>query len=826
VAVRIITTALWSGQRGPRLVERAPAAVGCGLLLGALGVRTELWLLALLGGGGIALVGWSATRADARRLWRFGLLNAVLLGVLVWAGTERSELQIEVAGDRVTAMLGSARLVASAGLHARGGVALSLAPTDSRPLAAGWTHESISWLEGAALWLASGLRSGVEGATVESPDGRVLAGASPLVWQPDTWASKLLTSEPLEAWSLRDDPRDGSVIQAGDQTWRNYRLSVSMVRPGSAVRALVRADDGGGGLVVMVGPDDRSFSIEERVQGRADRTIAGGLLEYKRDALGWLQALSRELLRTWLFALVLVAAARAVSPDVTLRSDRQPKLSMSSGIAAAGLFAALALTATGAISYFVLERIPHVQDGVTYLFQAQLFALGRFSAPAPALPEFFDQEFIVQYAGQWFGKYPPGQPLVLAPSVLVGAPWVVSPLAAGGAIALTYLAGRRIYGSGVATLAAILMLSSPFFLFMSGSMMAHPAGLFWTSLLLLAAVLGWQTESRVAWVMAGAAFGIMFITRQLTAIAVGAPLLAVFAARLIRDRRCWLTRSGLAALGLAPPIAFLLLFNWQLMGDPLRNPFELGWQGHDVIGFGPEAGIHGGHDLATGLANTWANTLELFRHLYGWPPYLTLAAAAVPIVVLSRTGWDWVLAASFAALVGAYVFYWADGIMFGPRYYYEALGMLALLSARGFALLTRLPLLVGDEDPKAAAMRAWRPLAPRVAVAAFVTCLLAIDLLGYLPAALRSYQGFNGIDRSRLDLVERAELEQALVFGSQQWPDWQPYGSVFPANGPLLNAKVIYARDLGLRDNGRLMRLYPERRSYLLRGDELIELSP
>ncbi|HEX6383957.1 MAG TPA: hypothetical protein VF177_04735, partial [Anaerolineae bacterium] len=33
-------------------------------------------------------------------------------------------------------------------------------------------------------------------------------------------------------------------------------------------------------------------------------------------------------------------------------------------------------------------RIPHVQDSVTYLFQAQTLAGGRLAAPAPSLPDF------------------------------------------------------------------------------------------------------------------------------------------------------------------------------------------------------------------------------------------------------------------------------------------------------------------------------------------------------------------------------------------------------------------------------------------------------
>jgi hypothetical protein len=96
-------------------------------------------------------------------------------------------------------------------------------------------------------------------------------------------------------------------------------------------------------------------------------------------------------------------------------------------------------------------------------------------------------------------------------------------------------------------------------------------------------------------------------------------------------------------------------------------------------------------------------------------------------------------------------------------------------------------------------------------------------MVGYMPPMLRLHQGYNGVSRARLNLVERAGLQHALVFVTQNWPDWQPYGSVFPANGPLLGGNVIYARDLGPTQNSRLMEQFPDRRAYLLRGLELFQ---
>jgi hypothetical protein len=203
--------------------------------------------------------------------------------------------------------------------------------------------------------------------------------------------------------------------------------------------------------------------------------------------------------------------------------------------------------------------------------------------------------------------------------------------------------------------------------------------------------------------------------------------------------------------------------------------------------------------------------------------YLTLAPPMMPLILVSRKLWDWVLAAGAVSLAVAYVAYWADGIMYGPRYYFEAASMLALLTARGFAMLAALPSQVStrsDPDWLATRRAAW------FATAALLGALLAVNLLGYLPSVLSASRGFNGVSRTRLDLVGRAQVGRALVFVTQRGVDWQPYGSVFPANGPLLDGEVIFARDLGEAENARLIALHPDRQPYLLRGLELTRISP
>ena len=104
--------------------------------------------------------------------------------------------------------------------------------------------------------------------------------------------------------------------------------------------------------------------------------------------------------------------------------------------------------------------------------------------------------------------------------------------------------------------------------------------------------------------------------------------------------------------------------------------------------------------------------------------------------------------------------------------------------------------------------------------------LFAVNLVGYMPELVLAYREYNGVSRAGLRTVQEAGLDQAVVFVTSDYPDWQSYGEVFLANGPFLDRGVIYARDLGQTENWRLMTRYAERRGWLLRDLQLTEIRP
>jgi hypothetical protein len=226
--------------------------------------------------------------------------------------------------------------------------------------------------------------------------------------------------------------------------------------------------------------------------------------------------------------------------------------------------------------------------------------------------------------------------------------------------------------------------------------------------------------------------------------------------------------------------------------------------------------MRNGHTLSDGLHNTTVNTLELMRYLYGWPLFVTLAFLLLPFVLGAARRWDWLLLASTAALIIGYIAYWPPGIMYGPRYYYEMLPMLLLLTGRGVDVLAKRAGQIADSIVRRRTSQelGW------VVVGLVLVGLLFLNLVVYLPHKIKELKGYNYTNAARLRAVADADIHNAVVFveGSQD-EGWWTYGSVFPQNDPLLRGDIIYARDLGDTRNFVLLASFPERTPYRLTKD-------
>jgi len=615
----------------------------------------------------------------------------------------------------------------------------------------------------------------------------------------------------------------------------SYAISADLMRGDGPQGILVGASRQGLGYLLVVRMDQPDALWYSWLQGTRLRSLAGAPLHV--TLLPSIQRVVRLLLGNVMAALLLLLVApllylffsgvlrltggagatsdtEAQRIERLLLSGRRPLvLGGIIGLAGAGIAALIAST--------LLARIPHVQDSVAYLFQAKTLALGRLSVPVPHPSSFFTEEFIPMYHGQWFGKYPPGWPVLLTIGVILNAAWLVNPVLTGINLFLIVLIGREVYGWGVGLVAALLALASPFVLFLGGSFMAHTATVtYLTAFALL--LIRWTKRAgrgdsdsrtdRTLLVPAGFLLGMAFLTRQLDAVAFALPFALLVLSPAVR-RRPNAARWLLA--GAAGPCLLLLLYNWAQTGNPLVTPYSLWWK-YDHLGFGPTTGASG-FTPAQGFWNTSLNLEYLLAHLFGWPFYLTLALAALPFLLGRATRWDAIFGLSALGVMAAYIFYWTSGVMYGPRYYFAAVPWLTLLTARGLQELYRWPvrLPLPNRPDRLAAL-----LVPTLIGGA----LLIYNLRVYLPAQIPVYQDYNFTGAASLDAVQRAGIHHALVFVVSHPPGtWWSYGSVFSANTPLLDGDVVYAHDEG-GANRRLMAQYPGRSYWRLDYTRLTKL--
>lgn len=462
------------------------------------------------------------------------------------------------------------------------------------------------------------------------------------------------------------------------------------------------------------------------------------------------------------FAICVALAWLLVPLIETARASRvrvpRPRISsrIQVIIALLVLFAALIL-----VSRVVFHGRPHLVDSIAQLFQARIFASGNLTAAAPALPEFFATQQMLIDGSNWYAQYPPGHAALLAVGYALGGAWLIPVLLSVGTAFFLYLFAVRAYDRTTAVVTLVLTLVCPFFLFMGASFMNHVSALFFIALFLYLFA-SWEANGSPTWaVLAGVALGGAFLSRPLTAVAVG----AVFAIVAVRVGPSVSWRSRIAAVAAFLGIASLyLLYNAATTGDPFVAGYLKLWGSDHGLGFHatPWGRLH---TPLSGLSNELLDLSLLNLVLFEWPlPALLPIGVGFAAGWLSNT-WDRRLLAAFLVIPAAYFFYWHRDAFLGPRFLYAGLAMLLPLTARA--------IIAGSQRLKGREIRLRGPIRPVPAAtlaAAVLTLCFGYSLLYAIPQRARVYA--SGLRSMKLDLVAEARaagINEGLIFVPVSW---------------------------------------------------------
>jgi hypothetical protein len=462
-----------------------------------------------------------------------------------------------------------------------------------------------------------------------------------------------------------------------------------------------------------------------------------------------------------------------------------------------GVLAAWVVLVAAVASFMVFERVPHIDDGVSYYFQAKYFAAGRVFLPAPPDAPSFQVDQTVVDRTKWYGYGFPGWPLVLALGVKAGVPWLVNPLLGGVLVLLAHSLIRRRYDPGTANAVALLLALSPWLIFMSAEFLTHPL----TAVLAVLALLAFDraAEHSPRWahwaVLAGAAAGALMLTRAIDAALVAA---AAGAAALIERRGRTVLPAAIVAGVVAAAIGSIVLpYNRALTGHATTPPHVV-WSdgkwgiGVDRLGFGPDVGIRAwpnldplpGHGPADVILNLNKNAFMTNVDLFGWAPgSLIFAGLAFGLSRWRRR--DALMLSLSGIVIAGYSAYWfSGGPDIGARYWYPLIVPLALITVRGAQML-------------AAELRHRTASEAGARIGVLMVAASLSAAVVFVPwRATTKYYRYRGIGGEIRALASSRAFRHDLVFvRSDERSDYQAAFNLNPAT--LQDDGTIYAHDAG-----------------------------
>ncbi|HEV2040637.1 MAG TPA: hypothetical protein VGT81_11430, partial [Casimicrobiaceae bacterium] len=291
-----------------------------------------------------------------------------------------------------------------------------------------------------------------------------------------------------------------------------------------------------------------------------------------------------ELSRTMMFAgtiIVLaigVLASRVVDPssfeDLLLRIGTRlrgiPIFRFALG--AALLSACIAF----GFSMLVLEGKPNLIDAMVQLLHARFFAAGHLAGPADSFSEFWQPQNSIVTANGWVSQYPPGYVVFLAIGLRLGVPQAIGPFFVAVTVLFTALVAERLLRDDITTarLGVVMLALSPFLIALAGAYMNHIGAAAFISVAIFCALVTLEKDNLLWPMLTGLAIGVVFSIRPLTAIVASLVVAFIWLER--REDRVGdmilrlLRRSAAAAVGIAPILVALAVYNRHFFGSALR----------------------------------------------------------------------------------------------------------------------------------------------------------------------------------------------------------------------------------------------------------------
>lgn len=497
-----------------------------------------------------------------------------------------------------------------------------------------------------------------------------------------------------------------------------------------------------------------------------------------------------------------------------------------------------------ALRLLVFGNVHVTDDEPVYRFAAELLLQGRVTMESHPMRLFFDHAFMVN-DGEMYSQYFLGWPAFLSVGVALGAPGFVNAVLSGLTVLPLYRLVKELTDRTWAQVVTLLFLLSPMLQLMAATELSHTSALFaltWTAWLAHRAVA--EPERWGPPALLGLAFSVAFFIRPLTALGIGGPFLVFWGLSWWRSER----RLAPVAAFLGPTVvlaSLFLLVNQLQTGSALKpaymawdeysreNAFRFSARNPDTAPEVPNLAFTGDRYLGRTI---WVGLLRLNYALLGWPTAFLFVPLALAV---RRSGVLWASAGIFLFL---HLPLYDPGIdTFGPVHFAELALPVLVLSALGLQRVSRwidAPGWSPGDLPDEAEAPGRPPSVGRRVVLATVAGLLFCTVTLYAPVRLRAASVAGTLAGIPGMMLERAGLEDAVVFSTIPWTvacnpaipvPSRPFVFWWPVNEPGFTDEVLHANHLSVaRDRALMEEYFPERSGWILRWTDqcTLELIP
>ncbi len=463
--------------------------------------------------------------------------------------------------------------------------------------------------------------------------------------------------------------------------------------------------------------------------------------------------------------------------------------------------AAIFLFLTITLSEILFENLPHVADTHAQYVHARILLSGHLYLPSHPLHRFFDFQNMVN-DGKYYSVYAPGHIILLAATMVLGMPWLLDPLMGSLTVIALYYLALEIGNKTTAMIAAVLMIASPFMVFMSSEYMNNVTCECCLTVFLLFYIRQHKCLSPRDAIYAGLAVGYAFFTRPQSTLPYALPVAIHAVAALISAPKERLKPTLYMGASFLFFVLCLLGYNHimndnafvQSRTDPLKflRPFS-SWSA---------IAPHIGWD-AMRLRIT---TARLHQQLFGWP-FSSLVFVFLLFQFRLQPRYGWLLAACCLMQVASLIINPFFSNIFGPRYLYEISTCLIILTA---LLFTRL-----SERYAFFARPAMTGSIFTVMLLSFILAFPAHDINLFNRYKNNYHEGNAPFYRS----VNTIAKKPALIFFTR----YEDFRLLYFTMPPLNSSPIIIAQDRGA-ENRNLMNFYPNRSVYVFDHRQLKQI--